>query len=203
MRNSCAALLAASLICGLAIADEHAGPPYVPYRANSTYSLGETVGWHVTLPWNAPAASYVIRKNNLAEIGRGTIKPGTPAKIEAKLDEPGMVYVEVLENTTGAKPRALGAAVAPERITPSIPAPKDFDAFWAAKIKALRKVPAHPELTSKPSEKDGVDFAILKMNHLDGSPPGRIGSRRIRPRARASSAACVIGSRYVAALTRR
>ena len=79
-----------------------------------------------------------------------------------------MVYVEVTENTPGAKPRALGAAVAPEKIAPSIPAPADFDAFWAAKIKALRKVPAKPELTEKPSEKDGVDFAILKMNHLEG-----------------------------------
>ena len=88
--------------------------------------------------------SYVIRKNNLAEIGRGTITPGTPAKIEAKLDEPGMVYVEVTENTPGAKPKALGAAVAPEKIGPAVPVPADFDAFWSAKIKALRKVPARP-----------------------------------------------------------
>ena len=63
--------------------------------------------------------SYVIRKNNLAEIGRGTLTPGKPAKIEAKLDEPGMVYVEVTENKPGAKPRALGAAVAPEKIAPA------------------------------------------------------------------------------------
>ncbi len=91
-----------------------------------------------------------------------------------------MVYVEITENTPGVKARALGAAVAPEKIAPAIPAPADFDAFWAAKIKALRKVPAKPELTSKPSEKDGVDFAILKMNHVEGKhiwgqvakPPG-------------------------------
>ena len=54
----------------------------------------------------------------------------------------------------------------PRRSQPSIPAPADFDAFWTAKIAALRKVPAKPELTEKPSEKDGVDFAILQ----DGSP---------------------------------
>ncbi len=129
---------------------------------------GEPVGWHVTLPWNAPAVSYVIRKNNLAEIGRGIIKPGKPNKIEVTLDEPAMVYVEVTENTAGAKPRALGAAVAPEKIQPAIPAPADFDAFWKTKIAALRKVPAKPVLTEKPSEKDGVDFAILSMDHLDG-----------------------------------
>ncbi len=162
------AALAAALTCAAALADESAGPLYVPYRASGIYSLGETAGWHVTLPWGSPAANYVIRTNNLAEIGRGRIEPGKPASIEAKLDAPGMVYVEVTENTAGAKPRALGAAVAPEKIAPAIPAPADFDSFWKAKIAALRRIPAKPELTGKPSEKDGVDFAILKMDHVEG-----------------------------------
>jgi cephalosporin-C deacetylase len=163
-----AALVAAVLSCGNAWADEFAGAAYVPYRATNIYALGETVGWNVTLPWTASSATYVIRENNLGELGRGTIKPGTPGKIEVKLDRPGMVYVEVTENKPDAKPKALGAVVAPEKIGPAIPEPKDFDAFWQAKIKALRKVPAKPELTVKPSDKDGVDFAILKMDHLDG-----------------------------------
>ena len=163
-----AAFAATLFACAVAQADESAGPLYVPYQASGIYALGETVGWHVTLPWGSPSATYVIRKNNLDEIGRGKIFPGKPANIETKLDEPGMVYVEVTDNTPGAKPKALGAAVAPEKIQPSIPAPADFDAFWKAKIAALRKVPANPELTEKPSDKDGVDFAILKMNHLDG-----------------------------------
>ena len=161
-------LLAALLLCAVAEADESAGPAYVPYEPSGIYALGETAGWHVTLPWNSPVVTYVIRKNNLAEIGRGTIRPGKPTNIEAKLDQPGMVYVEITENTFGAKPRALGAAVAPEKIQPAIPAPADFDAFWAAKVNALRKIPAKPELTPKPSDKDGVDFAILKMNHVEG-----------------------------------
>src|SRR6185295_11393949 len=126
------------------------------------------VGWHVTLPWNAQSVSYVIRSNNLDEIGRGIIRPGVPQNIEATLAVPGMVYVEVTELAPGAKPKALGAAVAPEKIQPSIPAPRDFDAFWAAKLKALRKIPPKPQLTDKPSDKDGVDFAILRMDHLDG-----------------------------------
>jgi cephalosporin-C deacetylase len=149
-------------------ADEAAGTHYVPYQADSMYALGETVGWHVTLPWSAPAVSYVIRQDNQVELGRGSIKPGVPARIEVKLDQPGMVFVEVIDSTANAKPRALGAVVAPEQIRPSLPAPADFDAFWAAKIKALRRVPAKPQLTVKPSDKEGVDFAILRMNHLDG-----------------------------------
>jgi hypothetical protein len=163
-----APLLAALFLCTVALGDESAGPAYVPYNPSGIYALGETAGWHVTLPWTSPAVSYVIRKNNLEEIGRGTITPGQPTSIEAKLDEPGMVYVEITENKFGSKPRALGAAVAPEKIQPAIPAPADFDAFWAAKIKALRQVPAKPELTEKPSDKEGVDFAILRMNHVEG-----------------------------------
>jgi len=161
-------LLAALFVSVGAFADESAGPAYVPYQPSGIYALGETVGWNVTLPWNSPTVSYVIRKNNLAEIGRGTFTPGKPTAIEIKLVDPGMVYVEITENTPGAKPRALGAAVAPEKIAPSIPAPADFDAFWAAKIKALRRLAPKAELTEKPSDKDGVDFAILKMRHLDG-----------------------------------
>ena len=159
--------LALAALCFTARADEAAGPHYVPFKPTSIYALGETAGWNVTLPWNSRAVTYVIRENNLTEIGRGSIRPGTPARIEAKLGRPGMVYVEITEHGH-TKSRALGAAVAPEKIGPAIPAPRDFDAFWQAKIQALRKVPAKPELTSKPSEKDGVDFAILKMNHVEG-----------------------------------
>src|SRR5689334_5813701 len=168
MRLMHVALSAAFLVCAAARADEAAGPEYVPYESSGIYPLGATVGWHVTLPWNAQSVRYVIRRNNLDEIGHGIIVPGVPSTIEAHLDAPGMVYVEVTELAPGAKPKALGAAVAPEKIAPSIPAPKDFDAFWAAKIKALRKVPMNAQLTEKPSERDGVDFGILKMDHLDG-----------------------------------
>jgi len=162
-------VLAAALFTGAtASADESAGPLYVPFHASGIYALGETAGWNVTLPWGAHSATYVIRKNNLTEIGHGTLRPGKPATIEAKLDGPGMVYVEVTENSPGARPKALGAAVAPEKIQPSIPAPADFDAFWKAKIAALRKVPMKAALTEKPSDKDGVDFGILRMDHLDG-----------------------------------
>src|SRR5687767_1790571 len=107
-----APLLTALLACAIAQADESAGPSYVPYQPSGIYALGETAGWNVTLPWSSPTVSYVIRKNNLGELGRGTLKPGTPSRIEVKLDEPGMVYVEVTENRPGAKPKALGAAVA-------------------------------------------------------------------------------------------
>ena len=66
-----APLLVALLACTFAWADEHAGAHYVPYQPSGIYAQGDTVGWHVTLPWNSPEVSYVIRRNNHTEIGRG------------------------------------------------------------------------------------------------------------------------------------
>ena len=144
-----ALLLVAFTIANNGHADEAAGAHYVPYKSNSTYALGETAGWNVTLPWTAPGASYVTRKNNLADLGRGRIEPGTPAKIEVKLDEPGMVYVEITENTANAKTRALGAVVAPERIGAAIPAQGfrrllDQQDQGAAQIPPTRSSPPNP-----------------------------------------------------------
>ena len=155
-------------VAGITRADESAGPHYVPLQPAGIYTQGETVGWNVTLPWSSPSVSYVIRQNNAVELARGTLRPGMPARIDTRMDEPGMVYVEVTENRPGAKPKALGAAVAPEKIQRAIPEPKDFDAFWQSKIRALRKVPMGALLTSKPAGRDGVDFAIVRMNHLEG-----------------------------------
>jgi hypothetical protein len=46
-----------------------------------------------------------------------------------------MVYFEIVWNSPGVPKKALGAAVAPEKIGASIPAPQDFDAFWRGKIR--------------------------------------------------------------------
>jgi cephalosporin-C deacetylase len=143
---------------------------YKPWSADGIYQVGEKIGWTVTPAAGATDStwSYVIRANNLTEIGRGTLDVSQPTTLETTLTEPGMVYVEITSTDPKAKPHALGAAVSPERIGPAVPAPKDFDAFWKAKIKRLRQVPMNPELTIKPSGKTGIDYATLKMDHVDG-----------------------------------
>jgi cephalosporin-C deacetylase len=142
---------------------------YKPCSADGIYALGEKVCWTVTPVANAAGTfNYVIRSNNLVEIGRGTLDLAKPSTIETTLGEPGMVYVDISSAEPNTKPHALGAAIAPERIARAQPEPKDFDAFWRAKIKQLRQVPVNAELTSKPAGKDGIDYATIKMNHLDG-----------------------------------
>src|SRR5215208_3706298 len=125
-------------------------PTFTPYKASGIYAVGEKVGWTAALPPGAaqPAGyTYTVRKNNQDVLKTGTLDFSSGrATIETTLDEPAMVYVQV-SPTGGAAAQgsgaglALGAAVAPERLQPSVARPADFDAFWASKIKALKAVP--------------------------------------------------------------
>jgi cephalosporin-C deacetylase-like acetyl esterase/lysophospholipase L1-like esterase len=143
---------------------------FTPYKPGGVYARGETVGWTVTGPAGAPAATYTyeVRRDNFEVIGKGTLDLSRPGSIETSLPVPGMVLVEVKSSAPDAKPRLLGAAVAPEAIGPSAPRPADFDAFWAAKIEAMQKIPANPVLTEKDSGRADVDYAILRMDHIEG-----------------------------------
>src|SRR5215470_6602572 len=118
---------------------------FTPYKASGIYSAGEKVGWTASL---APGAvggeyAYTIKKNNQDTIKTGTLDLSTgPAGIEVTLDEPAMVYVEVSPRGTptggSTKNIALGAAVSPDKLQPSVSRPADFDSFWDAKIKMLK-----------------------------------------------------------------
>ena len=96
-----------------------------PYRASGIYDLGERVGWTATLPSGAAPAgtyAYVVKKNNLDVIKRGTLDLAAGrAAIEVTLKEPAMVYVEVSPGGTGTAAGSavlvVGAAVAPARFT--------------------------------------------------------------------------------------
>lgn len=60
----------------------------------------------------------------------------------------------------------LGAAVAPWAFKPSAQRPADFDAFWAAKLKALKQVPIHPVLTPVASHQPGVTLSEVQLDSL-------------------------------------
>jgi len=60
----------------------------------------------------------------------------------------------------------LGAAVDPTGLQPTAPRPADFDAFWAAKLAALKKVPINPVLTSLPTAQPGVKLYMVQLDSL-------------------------------------
>ena len=142
----------------------------VPFKPGGVYARGEKVGWAVSAAAGKSAEryNYTLRKNNLEVIKTGLLDVPRPATIEVTLDEPAMVFLEVKSTAPDAKAQVAGAAVAPTELQPSVPTPRDFDEFWAAKIAMLQKVPANPVLTPKPSDKPNVDYSTLRMDHIEG-----------------------------------
>ena len=92
------------------------------------------------------------------------------AEIETKFDAPGTLLVEVKWQPETKADRAVGGAVAaPDQITPAAPAPADFDAFWKAKLKELKKVPAHPVLEKEEINRPGVAYWKITMDNIRGA----------------------------------
>jgi cephalosporin-C deacetylase len=149
-----------------------AAPPITltPYKPSGIYHLGEPVGWKVRVsPGAHPDGEYTFtaKKNNFEVIKTGTLNlAGGSTSIELTLNEPAMVYVEISQ--AKEKPIVVGAAVAPEKLQPVVPKPADFDSFWRSKIKLLQAVAANPVLTPKDSDRPGVDYATITMDHIDG-----------------------------------
>ena len=150
---------------------------FTPYKPGGIYAVGEKVGWTVEpAPGAQPSAAYTyaVRKNNQEVIKTGTLDlSGGRAAIEATLEEPAMVYVQVTAaEAAGQGPAAsmaLGAAVAPERLRPSAPRPVDFDRFWSSKIKALKAVRENAVLTPSESGRGGVEYATIRMDNVGGA----------------------------------
>jgi cephalosporin-C deacetylase len=152
-------------------------PICMPYHASGIYRIGEKVGWTVSLPQGTVPTgsySYTIKKNNLDVLKTGNLDFSQGRNtIEITLNEPAMVYVQL--SFPGAKERgpgaamALGAAVAPEKLRPSVPRPADFDSFWRSKIGMLKKIPQNAVLTPSDSGKPDIEYATIKMDHINGT----------------------------------
>lgn len=157
-----------------------------PYKASGIYRVGDKVGWTATLPQGASPTgeyAYTIKRNNLDVIKTGTLDfSAGPATIEVTLGEPAMIYVEISAPASRGGPGstgssgggfvrgvAVGAAVAPEKLRPSASRPPDFDSFWDSKIKMLRKIPKNPILTPLDSGKPDIEYATLKMDHINAT----------------------------------
>jgi len=146
----------------------------VPLHESGIYSVGETVGWTVTTELGtvvpADGYAYTLKLNNTVLIKAANIDPSKgPGRIEAKIMEPSMVYLEIAPPAPGEKPIAAGAAVSPQKLQPVAPRPTDFDTFWASKIKMLESVPPNPVVTPGESGKEGVDYATILLDNVGGA----------------------------------
>jgi cephalosporin-C deacetylase len=66
----------------------------------------------------------------------------------------------------------LGAAVAPTLLQPSVPAPADFESFWAGQLARLRRIPAHPVLTPMPTSQAGVKLYRVRLDSVGSHVQG-------------------------------
>jgi cephalosporin-C deacetylase len=146
-----------------------------PSKRTGIYDVGENIDWAVKRAGTAKADDkfgYVIRKNNLDLIKSGEIDLSSgEANISVSIDEPAMLYLE-LTPKIGPPPQhplAAGVAVAPTKLEPSTPRPADFDAFWQSKIEMLKQIPPNPVLTSGDSGNPDIDYATIKMDHINGT----------------------------------
>ena len=69
---------------------------------------------------------------------------------------------------------AVGAAVAPTKLGLSAPRPKDFDAFWDAKLAEQAKIPVQPVLTPIESEVAGVEISSFTLDALGSHAHGYV-----------------------------
>lgn len=141
-------------------------------RDDAIYKRGETVTFNIELqrnqkPADAEEIEWTISKDGVAPVqtGKLALVAGRGA-VTGSLLEPGFLQCKVTFKGANPVPVALSAAgVDLAAIKPSMPAPADFDAFWAAQKKRLAAVPLNPRLTSvpPPPNRDGVetfDFAV-------------------------------------------
>lgn len=182
---TCGLCLSAVLSAAL-LAAPRAGaqePTFTPDHPTGIYTAGEPVGWTATLPEGSGAVGlyrYAIRRDGGELLSTDTLdlRQGR-GRIETSLARPGMVLVEVTSLTpdpafgspaTGGPGRVLlGAAVEPTGIQPAEPAPSDFDAFWASKLRELEAVPMSPVVTPGESGVPDVEYATVRLDNVRGA----------------------------------
>lgn len=163
------------MLCGQALSAQAQSLSITADHENGIYQKGESVDWRIR--WSgggvAPeAVSYVLKQGGLTEIGKGSLNlTQGEAHVIAKLNQPGTLLLEVKAKSAEAKEiRGLGGVVAsPDEIRTSAKRPKDFDAFWKAKIEELNRVPAEPKIEPMDSGKPGVAYWHITMNNIRGT----------------------------------
>lgn len=172
--------LAASLVFAQ---DKQASPYQLTVRAereSAIYKQGETVVFKVGLlengkPLTGKRLSYTVQGDGKYEKKGRITSAEEPVGIEASLDRPGFLKCTVSWRESG-KTRASalgGAGIDPLEIRSGIAEPEDFDAFWAAKKKALDAVPLNPTLVKVDADKVGdpkVEVFDVKVDCLGGKP---------------------------------
>lgn len=148
-----------------------------PQKTSGVYASGEKIVWDVKLSEEGKTlvttASYTLLKGGATSIGQGTLSfSNGVATVASSLNTPGTLLLQVTPpafNNQKPVPAYGGAAIDPDKIGVSAPAPDDFDAFWKAKLDELAAVPANPVLEKVDIGKPGIDYWKITMDNIRGT----------------------------------
>ena len=175
----CSALCAAILLVFVSPFRLCAAPTVtvMPGTSSGVYSPGEKATWTVDIKREAgapvPELIYKIKKDGQVVVAEGPLDLSAgPVTLSAAREDAGALVVQVLPPEKNALPLAVGGAIyAPDKITPAAPEPKDFDAFWKAKLAELAQVPMNPVLEKTPDAKntEGVTYYKVTLDNIRGA----------------------------------
>ncbi|QDU46986.1 Acetyl esterase Axe7A precursor [Symmachiella dynata] len=147
-------------------------------RENARYETAEPVDFQIdVLKYGQPATSgrvnYTLTKDGLTAltVGRAELQ-GKPIHVRGVMPEPGFLRCVVKVTPKAGRPLTAiaAAAVSPEMIQPSLPAPEDFDEFWAMQKERLAAVPATAEVTPVKSPDEEIETFDVQVNCLGPTP---------------------------------
>jgi len=153
-------------------------------REGSEYKKGELAEFILEVTKDGKPAENLkvsgeITKDSV-KIGKtfsGELKDGKFA-VSGTLEEPGFlkcaVYLKIPaeDAKTESVDLLAGAAFSPLEISPSMPAPEDFDAFWTAQKAILAKIPMNVELTPVNSGDDSIAAFDVQADTFNGKLSG-------------------------------
>jgi cephalosporin-C deacetylase-like acetyl esterase len=148
-------------------------------RSDALYSVNDPVKFIITLSENGSPLpngeiDYIL-SNDGQELSRGkaTVIEGQ-ALVTGTLPAPGFLRCQLsFKLAEGGEPITARAAagIDPLQIKPSMPAPDDFDEFWAEQKRKLAAVPMNPVLTEIESNNPGIAAYDLKIDCLEAMAP--------------------------------
>ena len=172
--------MAAAVACSMsayAAAPAHGAAPAdvsaTSDRPGGVAELGQIV--HFTIDGSKHRADdlhFRLRLNNARVLQQGHVPAGAGTfDLSQKLDEPGWLYLEVLEKTpTGeAMAASAGAIVAPTKIEPAEARPDDFDPFWKAQVAELASVPPNAQVKAVESDRKNVQLFDVTLDNVGGA----------------------------------
>ncbi len=181
-------LLATALLVGVLGVPLRAAPPacqlkVVTDRPDALYQVGQTARFEIRVtragePVSSGTLSYTVDdfitdNPPPSDYPRGQLQlTGKPLAVSVTGRKPGFLRCRVSFRTEQKKTlRAVaGVGFDPLEIQPSLPAPADFDQFWADQKKRLAEAPWDAKLTPVDSPEAEIDCFDVQVPCLGGAP---------------------------------